>query len=915
MSTSQQLRGAKLRFDGESASEFVCSAEPSRKHSTNKKAQTSISTNSFQNAEARFNRYNDGLWNLLRGAIVTTNKSSGERDGERSGLNNSRRDFLKHAAILLAGLSTATIAESGFLKPSHAKNSYKIGAFTGDDFTIGHKIRDGKQPKLPASVTEKVDFVIVGGGLSGLASAHYLQDANFILLEQYNDLGGHARGASHNGIGYSYGAAYLSTLDGSVGELVDDLGLKPLTLDDSKDAWYRDGKWLRGTAGSDDIIFKEFKRLKEEHRNFFGKWDGLYPSLTNFPDFLKLDDILMDEVLKGYDPTFTALIDNFLKSSLNAGSKTVSALSGLSTLEDVLNKTYLLPGGNPALTAELVKRLDRPHGERIKAGAFVWEIKLNDNGATVTYSLADGSMHVAECKHVIIATPHMVTARIAKNLSDRAKATMFRFRYGAYLVANVLCGKRLFDGTYDNFLPPSFEIADITPAETPYMMNGSYKPDMGSVLTCYTPYEPGSIGRTVLYQGDKKKMASDVLTQLYKLLPSLKGNVNEVVLTRWGHAMAVTKPQYYKYVGELQAMETSSFSFAHSSAHGLPSAEAAIQGAKHAAEKARKLKVSVKPIYSISVLALIIAVLNLMAPASAAETGKPHHSLPSSPKPNTLIWSVSNRRLAIPVFGAEGIAAVANVGSGEQVKGTYLTMVHGIGPGHDCGLVAGDMLLMVDKKVTETPELTTQLVTEYSGMRTTIRYARKKGNVLEVKDTEAYWTIPKADSSTMPSAGFDSTQTVGAVSHALADEVSTEDLADYMIEIINNDRAMNGNLPKLYKSETLSAMATKYAEEMVKRKFFSHTDPDGHDMTTRGAANGITGHLAENISVVRNKVVDARELVKRCQKTMMNEPPNVPGNHRANILDKEQKSVGVGVAVLPEGGVITVQEFSHDELP
>jgi hypothetical protein len=86
-------------------------------------------------------------------------------------------------------------------------------------------------------------------------------------------------------------------------------------------------------------------------------------------------------------------------------------------------------------------------------------------------------------------------------------------------------------------------------------------------------------------------------------------------------------------------------------------------------------------------------------------------------------------------------------------------------------------------------------------------------------------------------------------------------------------------------------------------------------MTARGTANGITGHLSENISVVRNKVVEPRELVKRCQKTMMNEPPGVPGNHRANILDKDQKSVGIGIAILPEGGVITVQEFSHDELP
>lgn len=879
---------------------------------------------------------------LASGAIVTTNHSLGETNSARRELNKSRREFLKQAALLLTGLGAATISDHGLILPSHAKGGYKLGSFTGDDFTLGHKIRDGKPPKLPTSVSEKVDFVIVGGGLSGLASAHYLRDSNFLLLEQYNDLGGHARGGSYNGIGYSYGAAYLSTLEGAIGELVDTLGLKPLTLDDSKDAWYQNGKWLRGTAGSDNIIFDEFKRLKSDHKDFFGRWDGLYSELKELPELMKLDDVLMDDVLKGYDASFVSLVDNFLKSALNAGVKSISALSGLSTLEDVLNKTYLLPGGNPALATELVKRLNSSHGDRLKPGAFVWDIKIKDDGAIVTYSLRDGSMHVAECKHVLIAIPHMVTARIAKNLNDKAKAAMFRFRYGAYLVANVLCRKRVFDATYDNFLPVPFEIADITAAETPYMMNGSYKADMGSVLTCYSPYEPGSTGRTMLYQGDKKRLAAGVMTQLYKLAPELKDHVDEVILSRWGHAMAITKPQYFKYVGELQTLESDSYSFAHSSAHGLPSAEAAVQGAKHAAEKAKKLRVSSKPIYSISALALAVVVLNLMAPAFAADktTGPtkyntrtipgtssiqngnpsgfsvhPNHVLPTSPKPETLIWSVSNRRIPIPVFGAEGVAAVANVGSGEQVKGTYLAMVHGIGPGHDCGLVAGDMLLMIDKKVTETPELTTQLVTEYSGIKTTVRYARKIGNVLEVKETEAYWTITSAAGSTMPSAGYDSMQTMGGVSKLPAPEVSTEELEDYMIEIVNNDRALNGDLPKVFKSETLSAMARKYADDMVARKFFSHKDPDGNDMTARGAANGITGHLAENISLVRNKVVEPRELVKRCQKTMMNEPVNVPGNHRANILDKEQKCMGVGVAILPEGGIITVQEFSHDELP
>lgn len=832
--------------------------------------------------------------------------------------NRSRREFLKQTGLLLAGLSCAGITETGLALPSHAKGRYRIGPFTGDDFTLGHKIRDGKPPKLPTKVTEKVDFVIVGGGLAGLASAHYLRDSNFLLLEQYDDLGGHARGGNYNGIGYSYGAAYLSILDGAIGELVSELGLKPITLEDTKDGWYQEGKWLRGTGGGEEfVIFKEFKRLRSEHKDFFGKWNGLYPSLRSLPEFMKLDDVLMSDLLKTYHPSFVSTLDNFLKSALNAGTESVSALAGLNTIEDLLNPTYLFPGGNPTLTKELNTRLVKSHGDSIKPGAFVWDIQLKEGGAIVTFSSRDGDFHVVECKHVIIAIPHMVTARIARNINDKAKAAMFRFRYGAYMVANILCKRRVFDGTYDNFLPAPFEIADITAAEFPYIMSGTYKPEMGQVLTCYVPYEPGSIGRTALYQGNKKKLAQSVTELLRRLMPQLDSGIEEVVLSRWGHAMAVTKPQYFKYVGELQAQEGSSFSFAHSSAHGLPGAEAAVEGARHAVERARAVKVSAKPLFSTSGTVIRRVLTPLLVSAGmtlSAMAQMKAIAAPSDATKSRLVYGVSNKEIYMPVLGAKGFAAIGYI-KGEQVKGTYLSLVKGLGPGHDCGLVTGDLLIMIDNRVTESPAITQQIVTEYSGIKTTVKYARKKGSELELKETSAYWTIPSANSSTMPSAGFDETQSFGAVTHATHEDTKTEDLEDFMIEIVNNDRAMNGDAPGLRKSDSLTEMARAYANEMVKRKFFSHKDPDGRDMFARGTTFGITGSLAENIATVKSKTVQPRELVKRCQTMMMSEPVGVPDNHRGNILNKEHKCIGVGIAILPEGGVVAVQEFSADELP
>lgn len=513
--------------------------------------------------------------------------------------NSSRREFLKEAAFLLASLC-GSMAEGG----SHnliaeARSGYKIGPWTGDDFTVGHELRDGKIPKFPKTATEKADFVIVGGGIAGLSSAYFLRDSKFLLLEQYETLGGHARGGSFQGIDYSYGSAYLATVEGAIGELLSDLALKPIKLDDSKFAWFNDGSWLRGYEGTaDNVIYKEFKRFQSEHQSFWNKWNGLYPQIQELPELLKLDDVLMEETLKSYDPKFVALLDGFLKSGLNGGVKSVSALSGLSTMEDVFGPTHVLPGGNPALTREITKRLKESHGESVKTGSFVWDIRLKDNGASVTYGMNDGSLHMVDCRHVIFAIPQMVAARVARNLPDKAKAAMFRFRYGSYAVANILMKKKVIEGSYDNYLPAPYEIGDITLAETPYMLNGTYKPEMGSVLTLYVPYEAASPGRTLLYQGNKKKLAAELMAELTKLFPAVKDNVEEVVLSRWGHALAVAKPQYFKYIGELLKFENDSLSFAHSSAHGLPGAEAAVQGALHASQRAKAVKLSAKPIYS-----------------------------------------------------------------------------------------------------------------------------------------------------------------------------------------------------------------------------------------------------------------------------------------------------------------------------
>jgi len=120
----------------------------------------------------------------------------------------TRRDFLDGVA-LTAGASLLPphllAALQNDLDPEKSPDYYPP-ALTGlrgshvGAFEVAHSVRDGdfwEKAGKPTETGEKLDLIIVGGGISGLSAAHFFRKSNpgarILILDNHDDFGGHAK--------------------------------------------------------------------------------------------------------------------------------------------------------------------------------------------------------------------------------------------------------------------------------------------------------------------------------------------------------------------------------------------------------------------------------------------------------------------------------------------------------------------------------------------------------------------------------------------------------------------------------------------------------------------------------------------------------------------------------------------------
>ncbi|NEB81420.1 CAP domain-containing protein [Streptomyces sp. SID14478] len=165
----------------------------------------------------------------------------------------------------------------------------------------------------------------------------------------------------------------------------------------------------------------------------------------------------------------------------------------------------------------------------------------------------------------------------------------------------------------------------------------------------------------------------------------------------------------------------------------------------------------------------------------------------------------------------------------------------------------------------------------------------------------------KKPSPSRTSSGGGSTQTKSASPSTQAPEKtqapaaqapatsSQSAAAAQVLSLVNQERAKAGCSP-VTADGGLASLATAFSEDMAARNFFDHTDPDGATPWDRAKKVGITDLGGENIARGQANA-----------QSVMDAWMNSPG-HRANILNCDYKTLGVGVH-FGSGGPWWTQDF------
>ncbi|MBL4699515.1 MAG: NAD(P)-binding protein [Phycisphaerales bacterium] len=499
--------------------------------------------------------------------------------------------------------------------------------FEGDDFRDDipfHSQQNDFPGGQPPEPTEEINVAVIGGGISGMAAARFLQDYNPVIFELHTRFGGNAQGGTINGAEFSLGSAYFITPDPNtmLDDFYRDLGLHDVVRVDSIPAPVEINGEINDDIWTGMGVAKKDIPAYEAYRNLVMRMADDYPDVPFSEqwmidlDRLSLREHIEQEMGMPVPAALAAAVQAYCYASFAAGWEEISATLGWNFLAAEEFGRWVLPGGNAWMANELWKKLrkldrkDPAHAPHLRPGRRTVEVRKQDDGRwLVTWIEPDGTYKSLLAKEVVMACAKNIARHIIYGLEndDPDLYIAMRLPRRAYLVANVIVDRPIPLDFYGIFLlenPEEFPMSDGQAANFwryTDVTNGSFTPGPNantipqrpSVLTLFWPL-PFDSARFTLILGDPLLDYGQALASKLRGTLDLVGlpesSVIEVRFARWGHAVPVSRVGFladglHEILGRPYQ---ESLHFANQDNWGMPAIENAVISAFDASEAIKK---------------------------------------------------------------------------------------------------------------------------------------------------------------------------------------------------------------------------------------------------------------------------------------------------------------------------------------
>ncbi len=498
--------------------------------------------------------------------------------------------------------------------------------FEGDSFNDGLNIPFHSQENdfpggEPPAPSETIDVAVVGGGISGLTTAHLLREYNPVVFELHTKFGGNAQGATIEGAEFTFGSAYVITPDpgGSLDSIYRDLGLdKVVRVDHDPAPVVIDGTinpdiWAGMGVPAEDIpAYEAYRALVLRMAN------ADYPDVPFAEPWMRALDRLTfrehieQEVGLPIPASLAAAIQAYCYSSFAGGWEEISAASGWNFLAAEEFGRWVFPGGNAWMADALWQRIretdetDKAHAPHLRPGCRVVDVRVRPDGSTqVTWKTPEGAFRSLLARRVVMACPKHVCRYVIHEFEqrDRSKFNAAQLLTRSYVLANVIVDRPIPREFYDLFTlgdPSSFPMSsddatnywrytDVLDGSFAPGPNGNLLPARPSILSLFWPLPYDTARFDLVLDDPIGKFGAALVPQLRESLGLVglpESAVREIRFARWGHALPLAQPGFIADGGpeELIRPFENSVYFVHQDNWALPAVENSLLDAVNAAD-------------------------------------------------------------------------------------------------------------------------------------------------------------------------------------------------------------------------------------------------------------------------------------------------------------------------------------------